>query len=195
MSLRTITLISVAALLSGCAAVYTYNGAKYDSAEALAAGVQSSQEEALRAITPLPKPLTENTLIFAIPSEETIKRESVANFRKINGRSPGLGEEIILGHVVATNYKSIKFFYDIIQRKNIYKSVKYLERDTSAGDLQAVNGQDVLYWSEPQLGSGQWYYTTIKSGKQAFAFDRGGANMSERANAFTQAVQVFAIRD
>ena len=195
MNLRAIVIFSVATLLAGCTTTYTYNGRQYQGEQAFVMAVDSSLTESLASIQPLTKPVSTKTLVFAIPSQQSVFEQSVANFVKIAGRAPSGEAEVIVRNLSASNYKGIRSFYEIVKRKNIYQEVTLLERITSTGDLQAGLNQDVLYWSEPQLGSGQWYYVTSKSGKQVFAFDRGGATMADRSNAFAQAVQVFAIRD
>lgn len=195
MNLTAIVIFSAATLLAGCASTYTYNGKQYQGDQAFVAAVDSSLAESLAAIQPLAKPVSTKTLVFAIPSQQSVFEQSVANIVKARGRAPSGEEEVLVRNISTANYKGIRNFYEIIKRKNIYQEVTLLERTTATGDLQAGLNQDVLYWSEPQLGSGQWYYVTSKSGKQVFAFDRGGATMADRSNAFAQAVQVFAIRD
>ncbi len=93
------------------------------------------------------------------------------------------------------NYKGLKAFHDAIVRRNIYQNVRYVELDTMAPDLQPTATEDVFFYSETQPGAGQFYYTSAKAGKQAFAYDRGGADMGVRTKAFIDAIQVYAIRD
>ena len=195
MNLTAIVIFSAATLLAGCASTYTYNGKQYQGEQAFVAAVDSGLAESLAAIQPLAKPVAIKTLVFAIPSQQSVFEQSVANIVKARGRAPSGEEEVLVRNISTANYKGIRNFYEIVKRKNIYQEVTLLERTTSTGDLQAALNQDVLYWSEPQLDSGQWYYVTNKSGKQVFAFDRGGATVPDRSNAFAQAVQVFAIRD
>lgn len=188
-------IISAALLLAGCAASYTYDGKRYASKEEFVAGVDSALVEATNSVQPLPKPVSTKTLVFAIPSEQVIHRQSVSNFQRLNARPIGMGEEIMLANITNSNYKNIKALHDAIKRRNIYANIRYLELDTFTGDLQASQTEDAFFYTEAQPGAGQWYYTNARSGKQAFAFDRGGVSMIARTKAFLESIQVFAIRD
>lgn len=188
-------IVTVCCVLSGCATGYTYDGGRYPDKESFNAAVDTKLGQATASVSPLPVPITKKTLVFAIPSEQLIVRQSIANFSKVAGRGIGMGEEMMARPVWIANYKGLRAFHDAIVRRNIYQNVKYIELDTLTPDLQATATEDALYLWEAQMGAAQWYFTSAKAGKQAFAFDRGGVDMNARTKAFIDAVQVYAIRD
>jgi hypothetical protein len=61
--------------------------------------------------------------------------------------------------------------------------------------LEPSSDTDVLYYTEPSQGTGQWFYATTKHGKQIFAYDRSGAGSTAKVHAFIDAVQALAIRE
>ena len=63
------------------------------------------------------------------------------------------------------------------------------------GSFEASADTDVLHYVEPVLGSRQWYYTSLKNGKQIFAYDQSSPTMPGKLLAFVDAVQAQAIRD
>ncbi len=189
------TIVAIAIVLSGCASGYTYDGGRYPDKESFSAAVDMKLSQATVSVAPLPAPLSKKTLVFAIPSEQVIVRQSIINFSNMNGRGIGLGEEVIARPLWTASYKGLKAFHDAIVRRNIYQQVKYVELDTLTPDLQATATEDAFFYSEAQMGAGQWYYTSAKAGKQAFAYDRGGVDMNARTKAFIDAVQIYAIRD
>lgn len=188
-------LIAICVALTGCAARYTYDGQAYPDRDSFNSAVDTKVSQATASVIPLPEKISKKTLVFAVPSEETIVKQSKANFSKANGRTIGVGEEIILRPVWASHYRGAKGIYDAVVRKNIYQSVRYVEVDTLTPNLQPTATEDVLFFTEAQPGAGQYYYVSIKAGKQAFSYDRGGADMSARTRAFTDALQTYAIRD
>lgn len=190
-----LSIIATCVVLTGCASTYNYDGTRYPDKEAFNSAVETKLSQATAGVSPLPSQVSKKTLVFAIPSEQAIIKQSIANFYRVNGRTIGFGEEIILRPVMTANYKGLKAFHDIIVRKNIYPNVQYIELDVMTSDLQPTATEDVLFYSESQPGTGQWYYVSTKAGKQAFAYDRGGADMGARSKAFADAILVYAIRD
>lgn len=187
--------IATCIALSGCASGYTYDGGRYPDKDSFSAAVETKLAQALATVLPLPAQVSKKTLVFAIPSEQAIFRQSVMNFSRMTGRTIGLGEEIIARPIWTSNYKGLKSFHDTVVRRNIYRNVRLVELDTLAPDLQPSATEDVFFYSEVQPGVGQLYYASAKAGKQAFAYDRGGADMGARTRAFADAIQVYAIRD
>lgn len=188
-------LIAVCVALTGCAARYTYDGQAYQDRDTFNTAVDAKLSQATASVIPLPEKISNKTLVFAVPSEEVIVKQSKANFSRTNGRTIGVGEEIILRPVWTSNYKGMKGFYDAVSRKNIYQSVRYVEVDTLTPNLQPTATEDVFFYTEAQPGAGQFYYVSVKAGKQAFSYDRGGSDMSARTRAFADALQTYAIRD
>jgi hypothetical protein len=194
--MKLTAIVVACAMLSGCATTYTFDGKRYSSKEEMLAGADQALANAANSIQPLSAPVASRSLLFAIPSEKTAIALSAATFEANSGRMIGLGEQIILSNITTANTKAMRALHEVIKRRNLYPSLRYVELDTTTADLQASASEDVLYWTETtRQGSGQWYYVTAKSGKQVFAFDRGGADMNARTKAFVDALQSFALRD
>jgi hypothetical protein len=190
-----LAIVATAIALAGCASGYTYEGGRYPDKESFNAAVDTKLAQSIAVISPLPARISGKSLVFAIPSERFVIQQSIENFQRVNGRTIGLGEEIIFRPVWASSYKGLKAFHEAIIRRNIYQSVRYVELDTRTPDLQATPTEDAFFYTEAQMGAGQWYYTSAKAGKQAFAYDRGGVDMNARTKAFIDAIQIYAIRD
>lgn len=182
-------------LLSGCAVNYTFEGQKYDSKEKFHQAVDDLVARSLATVTPLTKPLTQKKLIFAIPSESTVLEENKKRFVKAQGVAPTGPALEILENLTKSNYKNIKIFFEAIQKKNLYVSVQLIEMQSMTGSFAASNDTDALYMVEPTQGSNQWYYTSLKLGKQIFAYDRSSPNAAGKLQAFIEATQLQAIRD
>lgn len=181
--------------LGGCATTYTYEGQKYDSKEKLQQAVDSKVSEVLSTITPLPTPLNQRKLTFAIPSETVLFNETVSRHVKLNGSPPNAQQNEMYENLCKSNYKNIKLFFDAVQKKNIYGSTQFIDMQSATGSFAASADTDVLYFIEPSQGSGQWYYTSLKHGKQIFAYDRSSPSPAGKVQAFVDAVQAQAIRD
>ncbi|GEM_PF-1195780 len=193
--LSLILAAAAAVLLSGCAAFYTLEGQRYNSAEEFQRTVDSHAAAAVAAVAPLPSPLTKKKLIFAIPAEATVYQENVRRSTVTNGRAPtGLGAEMVT-NLTRANYKMMKVFYDVVQKKGIYPSVQFMDMPSMAISLEPSADTDVVYYAEPSQGTGQWFYASAKSGRQVFAYDRSGAGPTAKALAFIDAVQAQAIRE
>lgn len=191
---RFLSLVAVVAL-SGCAVNYTYEGQKYDSKEKFHQAVDSSISGVLSGIAPLPAPLTQKKLIFAIPSQATLIDESTKRFVKAQGTQPIGSAKEILENIPSSNYKNIKVFFDAVQKKNIFTSTQFIEMQSMTGSFAASADADTLYMIEPAPNSVQWYYTSLKNGKQIFAYDRSSPTSSGKVQAFIDAVQAQAIRE
>jgi hypothetical protein len=182
-------------VLSGCAVNYTYEGQKYDSKEKLHQAVDGHVFRTVATITPLPKPLTQKKLIFAIPSEATLFEESKKRYAKSQGTTLSGPAFEVLENLTKSNYKNIKVFFDAVQKRNLYASVQLVELQSMNGSLAASTNTDALYLVEPSQGSSQWYYTSLKQDKQIFAYDRSSPTAEGKVQAFVDALQVQAIRE
>lgn len=191
---RFLGLVAVVAL-GGCAVNYTYEGQKYDSKEKFHQAVDSSVSAVLSGIAPLPVPLTQKKLIFAIPSQATLIDESTKRFVKAQGTQPIGPAKEILENIPSSNYKNIKVFFDAVQKKNIFASTQFIEMQSMTGSFAASADADTLYMIEPAPNSVQWYYTSLKHGKQIFAYDRSSPTPAGKVQAFIDAVQAQAIRE
>lgn len=187
--------ITMAFILSGCAATYSLDGVKYDNKESFHAAVENQKTSAVAKIQPLQKPLTDRNLIFAIPKAEVLVAASKQNFAKIEGRQPlGIAAEI-LENIPLANHKLSVVYGDAIEKRGIYQSVRQVPLESMDSTLQPTAKDDVLYYTEPTIGSGQWFYASSKHGRQVFAFDRSKPGVDGKISAFLDAVQAQAIRE
>ena len=191
---RILSAIAIVAL-SGCTTVYTYNGQKYESKERFHQAVDSTLSDALATITPLAAPLTKKKLLFAFPTEAALVTVGIENFVKVQGKEPNAASREMLENVTKANYRNNRVFFDAIQKKNIFASTQFLDMQTTSGSFEPSSDTDTMYYIEPRLGSGQWYYASFKNGKQIFASDRSSPTPAGKVQAFVDAVQAQAIRD
>lgn len=195
MKLKLAVTLCACASLIGCATTYMYDGQRYASKEELLSAVDQRLVQVTATIQPLPRPVSSKQLVFAVPTEAAAMKQSVKNFEATNGRMIGLGEQITMGNLNAANMKTLRVYFDAIKKRNIYQSVRLVDLDTTSAELQSSATEDVLFYSEPRRESGQFYYVSSKSGRQAFAWDKGGATMEVRVRAFVEAVQAQAVRE
>lgn len=188
-------LLLVVGTLGGCAVTYTYDGQRYDSKEKFQQAVDSTVSGVLATVTPLPSPLTQKKLVFAIPSEAALYAENLRRFAATNGREPNEMQKEMFLNLARSAFKSIRGFSEAIQKRNIYPSVQFVEMQAMTGSFAASADTDTLYMIEPAQGSNQWYYTSAKGGKQIFSYDRSSPTPAGKTQAFLEAVQAQAIRD
>lgn len=181
--------------LSGCAVNYTYDGQKYDSKEKFHQAVDSKISSVLSTITPLVKPLSQRKLIFAMPSEAAIADAAVKRFVAMQGVQPIGPAAEILQNLPKSTYKNTKVFYEAVQKKNIYASMQFIEMQSTTGSFASSKDTDTLYLVMPSQDSNQWYYDSLKRGKQIFAYDRSSPSAEGKVQAFLDAVQAQAISD
>ena len=172
-----------ALVVGGCANFYTLEGVKYNSKEEFHQAVMLKNTDALNSIQPLSAPVTKKNLILAFPSEATIYAENIARTTKLNGQAPsGLLLDRI-DNVTKANFRLSKVFADGVQKKAVYASLKFIEVPSMTVSIEPSTDTDVLYFSEPAIGTGQWFFATQKSGKQVFGYDRsGGRSYSENSS-------------
>jgi len=192
---KKLSLILAAALLSGCATFYTLEGQRYNSAEEFQRAVDSRAADAVAAVVPLPAPLSNKKLIFAIPAKDTMYQENIRRQTALNGRAPTGQATEMLTNLTRSNYKMMKVFFDTVQKKGIYSSTQLREIPSMAISIEPAADTDVLYFSEPSQGTGQWFYASAKHGRQVFGYDRSGAGVTAKTQAFIDAVQAQAIRE
>ncbi len=188
-------LASLVLMSTGCAVHYTFEGQKYGSKEEFHRAVESTMDRAVSEIVPFNSPISKKSLIFAIPSQQTIIDESRNRFVAMQGSQPTGNAKEIVDNISISNYRGVKVFFDAVQRKNIFSSVKFVEMKTMTTSFAAADDVDVLYMVEPSRGSAQWFYTSQKYGKQIFAYDRSSPTPEGKVQAFVDAVQAQAIRE
>lgn len=181
--------------LSGCSSVYFLDGRKYDNQESFQIAVEEMRSTALNQVQPLQSPLSKKRLVVAIPSENTIYVGNLRSHQSTTGKeATGLAVEQYR-NLAKSNFKLTKVFYESVQRRGIYPSVTITETESMVNSLEPTNDYDVMYYTEPALGSGQTFYASAKHGKQVFASDRSGTTAIAKTNAFIDAVQALAIRE
>lgn len=193
--IKKFSILIASVILSGCAVTYTYDGEKYNSKEKFQQAIDSKVSDVLSTITPLPSPVTQSKLIFSIASEAVFLDESTKRFIKAQGTQPTGAAKEILENLSKSNYKNTKVFFDALKKKNIYTSVQFIEMQSMTGSFAASADTDTLYFVEPSQNSGQWFYTSLKHGKQIFAYDRSNPTPAGKVQAFIDAVQAQAIRE
>lgn len=193
--IKVLITIITAGILGGCAATYTLDGQKYKNSTEFQSAVDAQRNTALTSIKPLPKPLTPKKLIAAIPSEQSLYTENIRRVTAANGSPPnGISLEII-ENLTKSNYKLIKIFYEGTAQRNIYTSVEIRNMPSMITSLEPSKEYDVIYYTEPSVGSGQYFYASIKHGKQIFSFDRSQTGPDGKIKAFVEAIQALAIRE
>ncbi len=181
--------------ISGCAVKYTYEGETYRNKEEFHKAVDANVASTLATVVPLPSPLTPRKLIFAIPSPTAMVEESTRRYVKAKDSQPSGPAKEILENIPLSNFKTIKVFYDAVQKRNIYSSAQFVAMPEMTGSFPAAADTDTLVFIETAQNSGQWYYTSLKHGKQIFAYDRSSPTPAGKVQAFLEAVQVQAIRE
>ena len=193
--IKTFAILSVIFALCGCATIYSYNGQQYDTKEKYLSAVDAHVSSVLNTITPLPAPLSQKKLVFAIPTVTAFTEQDKRNFITRENKQPTEQQIQIQLNVNQGNVKNIKVFFDAIQKRNIYASTQFIEMDSTTGSFAASPEADTLYLIAPSENSVQWYYTSAKNGKQIFSYDRSSPTAEGKVQAFVDAVQVQAIRD
>ena len=163
--IKKLLLLALVLALGGCANTYTLDGVKYDSKETFHQAIDKSNLDALTSIKPLLTPVTKKNLIIALPSEGALYTENISRVTKSTGQIPsGLVLEQIV-NLTKANFNMSKVFADAVQKKKIYATSKFIEMSSMNGSLEPSVDTDVLYFSEPAIGSGQWFFATQKYGK------------------------------
>ena len=182
-------------LLTGCANTYFFEGRKFDSKESFQSAVASYNNEGLAPISPLPVPVTTRKLLFALPSEATFLEATLRHHATQFGGQPNSNQIELYQNLVKSNVTQAKALFDAIKKRNIYTSVQFVEMQSTNGEFAPSTDTDTLFYVEPTHGSGQYFYSSAKYGKQIFAFDRSAPGAAGKMKAFLDAVQIQAIRD
>ena len=187
--------IAFSILISGCATSYSLDGERYEIKGEFQAAADSKIAVALKNIQPYPAPLTERSLVFAIPSASTLTRAATERFVVLQKVQPIGPAKEILENIPTVNYKMTRVYGEAAAKRGIYKSVRIIDLDTLSASLQPSGNEDVLYYIEPSANSGQFFYATAKHGRQVFAFDKSQPGVSGKITGFLDALQAQAIRD
>jgi hypothetical protein len=179
--------------LGGCATFYTLEGQRYNSKEEFQRASESMMTGAVAQISPLPSPLTNRKLIFAMPTEQAISQETINRATRANGALNSTQTEL-LQNISKHNHRSVRAFFEAVQKRGIYSSLQLMELPSMVISIEPTSDTDVIYMTEPAAGSGQWFYASGKHGRQVFAYDRSGVGPAAKAQAFVDAAQLLAIR-
>ena len=174
---------------------YTYEGQVFDSPAKFQKGVDAKVAETVKAVTPLPAPLSQRRLVFAMPGASTFVKESRKRFIAAHGAAPVKLAKEIVENLSNSNFKSIKVFFQAIKKKNIYASIKFVELDSMNASYAPSADSDVLYMTEPSVGEIHWTYASVRRGEQEFIYDRSSERIEGKVEAFLEAVQGMAVAD
>ena len=174
---------------------YTYEGQVFDSPVKFQKGVDAKVTETVKAITPLPEPLSQRRLVFAMPGASTFVKESRKRFIAAHGAAPVKLAKEIVENLSNSNFKSIKVFFQAIKKKNLYASVKFVELDSMNASYAPSADSDVLYMTEPSVGEIHWTYASVRRGEQEFIYDRSSERIEGKVEAFLEAVQGMTVAD
>lgn len=193
--IKLVTTLGFIIALSGCVSTYTLDGKKYDNETTFQAAVENERSGAISQVQPLQIPLTKKKLIAALPSEQAIYTENSRRHISTNSRPlMGIGIEQN-ANLSKSTYKMIRVLFEGVQKRAIYSSVEIRDIPSMAISLEPSPDYDVLYYTEPGVGTGQLFYSSVKHGKQIFAYDRSKEGITAKVNSFIEAVQVQAIKD
>jgi hypothetical protein len=192
-SILGVALLAVAT--SGCAIKYQLEGKQYGSKEAFLKATDEITSGSVASVTPLAAPVSMRTLAFSIPSYATMVRTNKEYHLKRHGSEPNAMVTEMIDQVTMSNYKMMKVYYDALVRRNIYRSVQLVEAETATPNLEPSEGKDTLYHYETGPGSANWFYASIKNGKQILPVDRTPPTPAGKVAAFVEAVQLQAIKD
>lgn len=185
----------ITVLLTGCASKYTMEGKVYANDKEFQAAVDLEVSSALNQVKPYGKPLTKKKLVAALPSEQAIFAENAKRHKAATGREiMGLATEQNT-NLSRAAYKMTRVFYEGAEKKGIYSSFEIKDMPTMTVSIEPSDDYDVIYFTEPGVGSGQYFYASAKHGKQVFAYDRSGVGVIPKVNAFVDAIQSLAIRE
>lgn len=187
--------ILAAILVTGCGSTYTLEGNKYGSKPEFLRATQTISDDAVSSIQPLPSPLTNKSLVFAIASANLVKQNAIQLHKERQMKDLMSGEIDVLDGLARSDQISAEGFGKGIQRRNIYKSVNMVTMESAKSVPEASAGTDVLYVISADGKPAQWYFVSHKSGRQIFAYDQAVSNMKQRTKNFVDAVQAYALRD
>ena len=188
--------LAIAVVLTGCASnSYMYDGKKYKGEDGLQTAVDQQRAANVAQITPLPAPLTSKSLVVIVPDTAAFTTSIAANYEKQLTRSMMPNEQLIARNLALTTSKGMMGFFEAVQKRGIYKSVEIREVASITPSAEPSAAYDVIYYSEPNFGTGQYYFASAKHGKQVFAYDMSGGTPQSRTLAFVEAIQALAIRN
>lgn len=188
--------LTLSAALTGCANNnYTLNNQQYSGEEAFLVAVNTDRANRLSEVKPLAGPLTEKKLVALLPSEQALRAENTSRRNKAVTRNITPHETKLIDTLATANYQLLRAFFEAVEKRGIYKSVEIRDAGSVMVSAEPAADYDVMYYTEPVTGSGQFFYASAKYGKQVFAYDLSGGTPQAKSTAFVEAVQALAIRN
>lgn len=189
-------------VLAGCASkpIFTYDGKKYESQEQVVQAQQKNISNLLAEIEAFPKPLTDAKLIFIAPGYQAFM-SAQEKMDQLAGISRNEVQRVDAEVKARTAVAGYKFSADMIKKRNIYRTVTFVESPTyTVVEPSVSEGEDALWITCSYSGDGKnvacgTYYLSKKFGKQIFVTDRSSPDIKERNKAYLQAFETLAIRE
>lgn len=196
MKLKLFALVFIA-LLAGCATkiTYTFNHETFDDEYYFREAVTETNNKIKRAITPLPKPLTQRQLIIVMPDAATLAGAMMEGEKLRLKREPNSREIEMFNNVAWSHVESVRTSYETTKIRGIYSHVSMRETNSLTNNLAPSDTYDTLSYFEEVRGQGAWFYSSLKHGRQIFAFDRTSKDVIVNQQSFLSALQLLAIRE
>jgi len=195
-SLVALSVIALSGCLFSMEARYTLDDKQFKTSGEYLQAVDAKMSNLSKSIEPLPKTVTQQKLLIAIPSQDAFVARVQPNIDKVATKNPLVpGGEKAARDLIETNaktdYLGVKVFVDAVIQRNIYPSVQVVNMPETTGNYVATADTDVLYLGIPA----GWFFESAKRGRSPFAYDRSSSNPSVMTQKFVDAVQSQATLD
>ena len=192
-SLVALSVLALTGCLFSMEARYTLDDKQFKTSGEYLQAVDAKMSNLSKSIEPLPKTVTQQKLLIAIPSQDAFVARVQPNIDKVATKSllvPGgekAGRDLIETNAKA-DYLGVKVLADAVIQRNIYPTVQIVNMPETTGNYAATADTDVLYLAITG-GSAQWFFESAKRGRSPFAYDRSSSNPSVMTQKFVDAVQ------
>jgi hypothetical protein len=198
-SLVALSVLALTGCLFSMEARYALDDKQFKTSGEYLQAVDAKMSNLSKSIEPLPKTVTQQKLLIAIPSQDAFVARVQPNIDKVATKSllvPGgekAGRDLIETNAKA-DYLGVKVLADAVIQRNIYPSVQVVNMPETTGNYAATADTDVLYLAITG-GSAQWFFESAKRGRNPFAYDRTNPTPSVVTQKFVDAVQSQAALD
>lgn len=198
-SLAALSVLALTGCLFSMETRYTLDDKQFKTSGEYLQAVDAKMSNLSKSIEPLPKTVTQQKLLIAIPSQDAFVARVQPNIDKVATKSllvPGgekAGRDLIETNAKA-DYLGVKVLADAVIQRNIYPSVQVVNMPETTGNYAATADTDVLYLAITG-GSAQWFFDSAKRGRNPFAYDRTSQTPSVVIQKFVDAVQSQAALD
>lgn len=198
-SLAALSVLALTGCLFSMEARYTLDDKQFKTSGEYLQAVDAKMSNLSKSIEPLPKTVTQQKLLIAIPSQDAFVARVQPNIDRVATKSllvPGgekAGRNLIETNAKA-DYLGVKVLADAVIQRNIYPSVQVVNMPETTGNYAATADTDVLYLAITG-GSAQWFFDSAKRGRNPFAYDRTNPTPSVVTQKFVDAVQSQAALD